>query len=328
MRIRALIGSAVVGLNLLAGGTAIAQSFPTKTAKIVVGFQPGGTIDIVGRLLAEHLTGKFGQTFVVENRPGATQMIAAEYVARSAPDGHTIFICSSGAITMNPTLFKNLKYSPEKDFAPVSTIIDSPLILAINPNNPATASVKNFADFINLIKMRSGDVTYSTAGNGNLTHVAGEAIAQRAGGKMIAVHYAGGAPSLTALLSKEVMMNLATPVAIPQMRGGELRALAVTTPERSPALPEVPTMTELGYSDLGITFWTGVFVPKATPVSTVEILNREIQAFVKLPGVREKLLPQGAIVTQSPADFAAKIRNETKMLADIVSAAGIKADWQ
>lgn len=327
MKIGKQFGALLFGISTLFGaGNASAQDYPTKPVKLVVGFSPGGTIDVVARIIAESLSSKLGKPFVVENRTGANGMLAAGVVAQSEPDGYTIFVSNSSTITLNPTLFKDLKYNPERDFAPITTVVSVPLILAVDPSNPLAADIKSLPDLIAAAKAKPGKVIYGSAGNGNITHLAFELLSQKAGIKMLHIPYRGAAAAQAAALSKEVMVIFDTMAAVPLVKAGKLRALAVSSSERLPALPDVPTVAELGYPGFDVTFWVGFFASKATPKAIVDLLNKEIVAAAHEPAVRARLEPQGTLLTLSPAAFGEKVKKETGELADVVAKANIKAD--
>lgn len=316
-----------LGLSALLGATSVqAQNYPTRPVKLVVGFAPGGTIDVVARVIGDRLGNRLGKPFVIENKTGANGMLAATMVAQSEPDGYTIFVSNSSSITLNPTLFKDIKYLPERDFAPITTVISGPLILAVEPGNPKTADIKSVADLIALAKTKPETVIYGSAGNGNITHLAFELLSQKAGIKMLHVPYRGAAAAQVAAMTNEVMVIFDTISGAQLVNSGKLRALAVSSRERSPALPNVPTIAELGYPDYEVTFWTGFFVPKATPAAIVELLHKEIVSATNDPVVRERLESQGSILTMSSESFAAKIKKETAELADVVAKANIKAE--
>lgn len=316
-----------LGASVLLGvANADAQNYPTRPVKLVVGFAPGGTIDVVARVIGDRLSSKLGKPFVIENKTGANGMLAATSVAQSEPDGYTIFVSNSSSITLNPTLFKDIKYLPERDFAPITTVVSGPLILAVEPNNPKTANIKSVADLIALAKTKPEAVVYGSAGNGNITHLAFELLSQKAGVKMLHVPYRGAAAAQVAAMTNEVMVIFDTISSVEMVKSGKLRALAVSSRERSPALPDVPTVAELGYPGYEVTFWTGFFVPKATPAPIVELLHKEIVSAANDSEVRKRLETQGSILTMSPEAFTEKIKKETAELADVVAKANIKAE--
>jgi tripartite-type tricarboxylate transporter receptor subunit TctC len=321
------IGLILLGLGMsLPSEFALAQNYPSRPVKLMVGFSAGGPVDIVARILGERLHGKLGQPFVVENRTGANGMLAADAVANADPDGQTILVSNSSTITLNPTLFKALRYNPERDFAPVTTVVSAPLILAVNPENPKAANIKTVADLVAAAKAKPGEIAYGSGGNGNLTHIAFELLSQRAGIKMIHVPYRGAAAAQVAALSQEVFAIFDTLSALPLVQAGKLRALAVSSSQRLPALPDVPTVAEAGYPGFDITFWVGVLVPKATPAPIVELLQREIATAAADPAVKSRLEAVGVVSVVAPAEFASRIKQETGELAQVVTAADIKAE--
>jgi tripartite-type tricarboxylate transporter receptor subunit TctC len=327
MKISRKLGALLLALTATGGiAKAGAEGYPTKAVKLVVGFAPGGTIDVVARIVADKLGSRLGKPFVVENRSGANGILAATAVAQSDPDGYTIFVSNSSTITLNPTLFRDIKYSPERDFAPITTVISVPLILAVDTTNPQTAGIKTLADLVALAKSKPGMVTYGSAGNGNITHLAFELLSQKAGIQMLHVPYRGAAAAEVGLLGHEVMVVFDTLSAVQLVNAGKFRALAVSSSERLASLPDVPTIAELGYPGFDVTFWVGLFVPKATPAAIVDLLNKEIVTGATEAAVRERLEPQGNVLTLSQAAFAEKIQKETRELADVVAKANIKAE--
>jgi tripartite-type tricarboxylate transporter receptor subunit TctC len=305
---------------------ALAQKYPVRPVKIMVGFSAGGPVDVVARIVADRLSNKLGQAFVVENRAGANGMIAAEGVAHAEGDGYTMLACNSSTITLNKMLFRDIRYDPEKDFAPLTTVVSAPLVLVVNPENPKTANINTVADLVAAAKAAPGALAYGSGGNGNLAHLAMELLSERAGVKMIHVPYRGGAASEVGILAQEVLAVFDPLSAVPLVKAGKLRALAVSSAERLPALPDVPTVAEAGYPGFDISFWVGFFMPKATPAPTLEMLHREIVAAANDPLLRERLETQGVVSVLSSADYAAKIAKEIKELAEVVAAANIKAE--
>ena len=312
---------------LAAPASAFAQAYPAKPVKMIVGFTAGGTIDVTARIIGQTLQQKLGQPFIVENKVGANGMLAAETVAQAPGDGYTVFVSNSSTITLNPTLFKStIRYLPQRDFAPVTTVVSVPLVLVVNATDPDTASIKTVADLVARAKAAPGVVNYGSAGTGNITHLAFELFSDMAGVKMTHVPYKGAAAAQTAIFGKEVAVVFDTLSALPHIKSGRLRAIAVSSARRVAELPNVPTMQESGYPGFDVSFWVGIFVPKSTPQPVIDLLNREIAAAAADPAVAEKLALQGTILTQSPAEFAAKIAAETRQLEGVVAKANIKLD--
>ena len=317
----------IIGLCASALATdAIAQKYPVRPVKVMVGFSAGGPVDVVARIIGDRVGNRLGQPFVVENRAGANGMIAAEGVAHADGDGYTMLACNSSTITLNKTLFKEIRYDPEKDFAPLTTVVSAPLVLVVNPENPRTADIKTVGDLVAAAKAAPGALAYGSGGNGNLAHLAMELLSQKAGIKLIHVPYRGGSASEVGLLAQEVLAVFDPLSAVPLVKAGKLRALAVSSAERLPSLPDVPTVAEAGYPGFDISFWVGFFMPKSTPAPILETLHREIVAAAKDPAIAEKLGSQGVVSVLSPADYAAKIAKETRELAEVVAAANIKAE--
>ncbi|AVJ26742.1 Bug family tripartite tricarboxylate transporter substrate binding protein [Achromobacter spanius] len=303
-----------------------AADYPNAPVKFVVGFSPGSTIDIVARIVGDALATRMGQTFVVENRTGANGMIAARMVAQAKPDGYTILVSNSSSITVNPLLYKDLQYHPLKDFEPVTTVVSVPFILTINAENPRVAGVKDVKSLVDLARRNPNTVSYGSAGNGNLMHLAGAQLATMSDVQMLHVPYRGAAPMEAGLLSKEVDFGFDTLSGVPLIKAGKLKALAVSTAQRWHDLPDVPAVAELGYPDFDISFWVGVFAPAGTPPAIVDRLNREIAAAAKDPAVRARLAAQGNPSTQSPKEFRQKIADELKQNETLIKRANIKID--
>jgi tripartite-type tricarboxylate transporter receptor subunit TctC len=310
---------------LAAAGMATAEDYPSKPVRLVVGFSPGSATDIIARIVGGALNARFGQAFVVENRPGANGLLAANAVAKAKPDGYTLLVTNSSAMTVNPLLYKDAQYDTLRDFIPITPVVDGHFILTTNPANPRTASVASLNDLIALAKARPGTLTYGSAGAGNLAHLGIELLSARAGVSMIHVPYRAATAAQAALLAGEVDFNFDTPSSIAQIKAGRLKALAVTMPRRWPELPEVPAVAEF-YPGFDVSFWFGFFTPAGTPEGVTQTLNQEIIAATNQAVVREQLARQGGIVTLSPQAFAAKIGAETAQNAEVIRRAKIKID--
>lgn len=316
------------GLVLCAAFSSVAHAdnYPSKPVRLVVGFAPGGPVDLGARLVAEHLTRELGQTFIVENKPGANAAIAAMAVKSAPADGYTAYVTSSSSITLNPHLFKNtIRYNPKTDFQPVATITEMPLILVINNNEPMFKDVKNLKDLVEVVRKNpSGKLAYGSAGIGNITQIAFELLSSRAGIKMNHVPYKGTADAQKAILAREVLMVFDSMSAIPHIKNGSLRPLAISSNRRIAALPDVPTVQEQGFGDFDVASWVGIFVPKATPADVVQRLSQKVLAAGKDPAVVARLSAVGPILSLDAAAFSAKIDKESAELLRVIETAGIK----
>lgn len=322
------IRSLTVGLGVMAAlsvaAPTLAQDATPRTTKLVVGFSPGGPVDQAARLIAEQLAASTKTTFVVENRPGANAQLAATQVKNSPPDGATIFVSSSTAITMNPTLYaKTITYAPDKDFAAVASLVEMPLILVINPSDPKMQSVKSLKDLVEVAKRTPQGLNYGSSGKGGLVHIAFELLATRTGTKLVHIPYKGTAAAQAAILAKEVDMTFDALAVMPHIRAGTLRALAISSNRRLAELPDVPTVDELGYGEFNVASWVGLFVPKATPRAYVEKLNADVNAAMKNPAFRERLSAVGPIMSLSIGEFEQRIRKETQDLLNVITTARI-----
>jgi tripartite-type tricarboxylate transporter receptor subunit TctC len=317
-------------LHLAAGAAALpavsrvarAQAYPTRPVRIIVGFPPGGTADIVARLMGQRLSERLGQPFVIENRPGAGGNIGTEAVVRAPADGYALLLAAT-LNTINATLYDKLNYNFIRDIAPVACIIRTPLVMVVNPAVPA----KTLPEFIAYAKDKPGKVTMASAGTGTLSHIAGELFKMMTGIDMLHVPYRGGAPALTDLMGGQVQVYFSPlPESISTIKGGKVRALAVTTAVRSEALPDVPTVGDFaaGYE---ATVWFGIGAPKATTAEIVDKLNKEINAGLADPKIKARLADLGGTpLVGSPADFGKFIADETEKWAKVIKFAGIKAD--
>jgi tripartite-type tricarboxylate transporter receptor subunit TctC len=317
-------------LNLSAGAAAlsllthraVAQAYPTRTVRIIVGFPAGGNTDTAARIVAQRLSERLGQQFIVENRPGAAANIATEAVVRSPADGYTLLGASS-TNTINSALYKNLNFNFVDDIAMVAGIVRSPLVLEVHPAVPA----QTVLEFIAYVKANPGKISLASFGTGTISHVTGELFKIAAGVEMVHVPYRGSAPMVTDLLGGHVMAcfdNL--PASIEQIRAGELRALAITTKTRSEALPDTPTMGEF-LPGFEVSAWAGIGAPKKTPVEIIDRLNREINSGLADPAIKARIANLGGMpFIASPADLAKFVTEQTEERAKIVRAANIKPE--
>jgi tripartite-type tricarboxylate transporter receptor subunit TctC len=316
-----LFKRAVAVALLAAPVAAFAQAYPNKAVRVVIPYPPGGPTDILGRLVAQALSAKFGQAFVVDNKPGASGMIGADQVAKAAPDGYTLLVNASLHV-INPSLYAKMTHDPIKNFAAVSQIADVPMVLVVGPKNPAT-SVKDL-----IANAKANPMTFASSGNGAAPHLAGEAFNMAAGLKLQHVPYKGSAPALTDVVGGHVtMMFDPLPSTTPFIRNGSLRPLAVTTSKRVAALPNVPTIAEAGLPGYEISTWYGMWAPANTPKEIVDKLSSEIARIVNDPEMAKRFAAMGSIpIGSSAADFEAYNRSEQIKFAKIVKESGAKLD--
>jgi tripartite-type tricarboxylate transporter receptor subunit TctC len=315
--------SLAAGLALLAM-PALAQPWPGRPMRIIVPFPPGGSTDVLARRLAERLAIAFGQPVVVENRPGAGGTTGADLVAKSAPDGLTLLLGVTGSNAIAASLFPNLPYDTVRSFAPVSRLVSAPLILVVNPAMPA----QDVAGYIAAARAAPGAITYATPGNGTSMHLTGVMFGQMAGVQLTHVPYRGSAQALTDLVGGQVQSAFADfLVVLPQVRAGAIRALAVTSRERHPLLPEVPTMAESGLPGFEAASWQGLFAPAGTPTAVLERLHAEVARAMQAEEIRDAFARQGFLVeATTPADFAAFVAAETARWAAVVRAGRVTLD--
>lgn len=301
-----------------------AQAWPSRAVRIVVPFGPGGSADFVGRLLGQRLTETLGQPVIVENRPGAGAMLGNEVVAKSPPDGYTLTIGTLGPFAVNQSLFRKVPYDSQRDFAPITLTGASSHVLVVHPSMP----VKSMTDLIALAKQRPGQMTFASSGIGNATHLTGELFKSMAGLDVVHVPYKGGGAAVADLIGGHVAFSFASmPSAIPHVRAGRLRALAVAPAQRVSTAPELPTVAESGLPGFSSEDWQGVLAPAKTPQDIVMRLNGEIHKALGTAEVREKLDAQGFQVRLStPQQFAELIRTESAKWARIVKEANIRID--
>jgi len=308
---------------LLLSAAALGQAFPVRPVRLVIGFTPGGGVDINARLLAAKLTELFGQQVIVDNKPGAGTNIANEYVAKAAPDGYTLLF-TSPAFAVNMSLHKNPPYDAIRDFSPVSVFSESTNLLVV----PASLPAKSVQELIALARQRPGALNYSSAGAGTTQHLAGELFKLRTATNIVHIPYKGSAPSLAALIAGEVQMSFANPLAIGQhVKTGRLRALAVAGARRSELVPEVPTMREAGVEGVELPLWFGLLAPAGTPRDIVLMLAGAVAKVAHSPEMRKKLIEQGAEpVGSSPEEFDRQLREEVARWGEVVRLSGARAD--
>jgi len=299
------------------------QVYPAKPVRLLVGFTPGGGVDINARLLASKLSEFLGQQVVVENRPGAGTNIANEYVARSAPDGYTLLF-NSPAVAINMSLYRNPPYDALRDFAGVSVFSESTNLLVV----PTSLAARSPQELVALALARPGALNYSSAGAGSTQHLAAELFKLRTGTSIVHVPYKGSAPSITALLAGDVQLSFINPVAVGQhVKGGRLRALAVAGARRSALMPEVPTMKEAGVEGVEVPLWFGMLAPAATPRETVHTLAAGVAKAAHSPDTRKRLLEQGAEpVGNTPEEFDRLLREDVARWAEVVKVSGARAE--
>lgn len=310
------------GVAALSPLPARALDYPVRPVKLVVPVPPGGALDIIGRLMAQWLSEKLGQPFVVENKPGAATNIGVEYVTRAAPDGYTLLLVP-GSVSLNPSLYEKLSFDFMRDITPIALISRLPLVLEVNLAIPA----KNVAEFIAWAKANRGKVNLATAGVGSTQHIAGELLKMVAGIDMTPVPFAGGGPALVSLMGEQVQaMFSPLPESIGAIRANQARALAVTTLERLQALPDVPTVAETLPGFEAVTF-QGIGAPTGTPREIIERVNKEINAALADAGIRKRLDELGSLPSpRSPEEFGAYIASETEKWGKLIRAANIKAE--
>jgi tripartite-type tricarboxylate transporter receptor subunit TctC len=310
-------------LLALLAGPGFAQPYPSKPLRFIVPFPPGGSSDLIARAIAPRMSGRLGQPVVVENRPGAGGMIGVEVVAKAAPDGYTIGLAAAGALSSNVHLYPTMPYQPERDLAPISMLAMIPFFLVAHPSQ--ASSLK---ELIETAKAKPGTLSYGHGGQGSTMHLAGELLNMMAKVRVQAVPYKGSGPVSADVLGGQVPLGVVdVPSAIANVRAGKIRALAVTSKRRISAAPEVPTFEEAGLPGYEAVGWFGTVAPAGTAAEVINKLNSEVRGALALPDIREKALAAGAEpYANSPQEFAAFIREETKKWAEVIKAAGVKLE--
>lgn len=320
----ALAATCLTLATTLATTLALAGPYPDKPIRLVVPFPPGGTTDLLGRVLATRLSETLGQQVVVDNRPGAGGTIGSDVVAKAPADGYTLLFGTVGTQSINATLYKKLPFDAQKDFSPLALFAGVPNILVVNPNVPA----RNVRELVSYAKANPGKLNMGSAGNGTTNHLSGELFKSMAGIEIVHVPYKGSGPAMADLLANQVQLmfdNL--PGSLPHVKAGRLRALAVTSATRSPALPDVPTMAEAGISGYEADVWFGVVAPRGLPPAVASRLSQEITRIAQDKAMRDKLVHAGASpLTSTPEQFSMLIRRDTDKWAKLVRESGASID--
>lgn len=300
------------------------EVYPSKAIRLIVAFSPGGSADILARLLAQKMAKDLGKPVVVENKAGASGNIGGDYVARSAPDGYTLLLASAGPTVINPSLYSNMPYKPATDLAPVSLLVKDYNLMVVNASIPA----KNLSEFIAYAKANPGKLTFGSPGTGTPAHLAGELLNQQAGTQMLHVPYKGTGPAITDLLAGHITMmidNMAP--LLPYVQSGKLRALAVAGDARAVSMPDTPTAKEAGLDNYLVTAWKGLMVPAGTPESIIARLHDAAAKALAHPDIKKRLVELGADpVGSTPAQFADQIGKDTQWWAALIKSTGTKLD--
>ena len=312
------------GALLMAAAGASAQTFPSKPVKIIIGFPAGGPLDSHARLLADKLAAQLGQPVIIDYKAGAGGSVGAEFVARGEADGHTLLLANTGTMVINPAIYPKLGYGTLRDFTPVARTAQQPLALVVNPQVPA----RTVGELVALARSKPGQLNYGSAGNGGISHLVPEMFKEATGTFIVHIPYKGSAPAFTDLMAGQVqLMAESIPQAAAYVKAGKLRALAVTSRERNPALPEVPTMIEAGVPGFEVVGFYGVLAPAATPKAAVDRLSAAFKAVLDAPDLRSRMVQQGA----DPAflgseDFTRFLAAELPRWARVVKASGARLD--
>lgn len=325
----ALSSMALAAISFISTPLAAQTAWPTKPVRIVVPFAPGGTTDILARAVAPELAKAFGQPFVVDNRAGAGGNVGADLVAKSPGDGYTLLMGTVGTHGINKSLYAKMPFDPQKDFAPVTLVAGVPNVMVMNAEKATKLGINNVADFVKYAKAHPGQFSMASSGNGTSIHLAGELFKSQTGIFMTHIPYRGSGPALLDLIGGNVdVMFDNLPSAIPQIKAGKLKAFAVTSAQRSTAMPELPTIEEAGkLKGFEASSWFGLLAPAGTPPDVVSRIQQEVAKALAVPAIREKMLAQGAIPSgNTPQEFAKFIDSEITKWALVVKTSGAKVD--
>lgn len=314
---------AAIALYVVSGASVFAQSYPSKPIRLVLGQATGGSVDIVARLIGQQLSSRMGQPVVVENRVGAGGNIAGEFVAKSPPDGYTLFLAAAN-MSINATLYKNLTFNPATDFTPIALISTVPTLMLVSPSLPA----KDFKEFLALAKSKPGGLNYASGGVGTTEHLAGEMLKAATGLTMMHIPYKGGAPAMNDVMGGQVpMMFTNQQNALPHVQSGKLRALGIATAQRSRVLPDIPTFAELGIPNFFVSTWNGLMGPAGMPRDIVTRLNQEVNAALASPEMKERLVTLSAEpLGGTPERFAAFYAKDIQTWGEAIRKSGATSD--
>ena len=315
----------LAGALMLAATAAYGQDYPNKPIRMLVPFAPGGAVDTTARVLAQAMQQRLNWQFVIDNRPGGNGFIATTAVAKSPADGYTLLMAHTGEFAVNPVLFKDVPYELERDFAPITMVSDAPMLYLAK----SAAPFNSFQELVAAAKAKPGSITFSSAGNGSINHLAGEWLAVAAGIKLTHVPYKGGAPAAQAVGAGDVDFGvMGVPGAAPFLKSARGKVIGVTTAKKSPLDPSWPTPREAGIPDLDASIWVGLFAPKGTPQPVVDKLNGEVRKSLADPDLKKRFVQSGGAeaVGMSSADFVARIKQDAERYGRVVRAAGVKAE--
>lgn len=300
------------------------NTYPNKPIRMIVPFAPGGSTDVVARILANELKTELGQPVIVENKPGAGGNIGGAYAAKSEPDGYTILMAAAGMTVINPSLYQKMPYDPVKDLAPVTMLVREHNLMAVNPSIPA----KTLQEFIAYAKSKPRELNFGSPGNGSPAHLAGQLMNQTVGLDMVHVAYKGSGPAVVDLMAGHISMMIDNmPALMPHVQSGKIRALAVPSEKRAAAAPDVPTFAEAGMKDFVVTAWKGVMVPAGTPKDVIGQLHKAMVKIMAKPDIKKKMIEMGAEpVTDTPEKFGQTIKTETAWWGNLVKSTGTRLD--
>ncbi len=313
----------LLAFALVVSSAAYAQGYPEKPIRLVVPFTPAGSTTLLARIISDHLSPKYGQQILVENKPGAGAHLGAEFVARAPADGYTLLFGTIG-IHAAHAIYPKLNYDPAKDLQPVLILVELPLVLVVNPNSPA----KNVRDFIAMAKAKPGEINFSSAGSGSSTHLTGELFALMAEVKMTHIPYKGSAPAMQDVMGNQVhAMFEQLPTVLPQIQGGRLKPLGVTSKARLTQLPDVPTIAEAGVPGYESTSWFTIAAPAKTPAAIIQKLNADLNSMLKAPEIQARLAGLGMTAVGGSVEYAARhYASETEKWTKVIRTAGLKAN--